>query len=130
MVKYNSYRLGFKLKVINYKESHNISQAAVKYNIDRKLVRSWSNNKVKILAQYGKSERRRCLTHREGRFPELEEQLHTWVNDERRDGRLVSGENVQTKARELNTHGQDFQASNGWLYRFLKRKRLQAVRYQ
>ena len=75
MTRYNSYKLWFKVKVIRHRECHKVSQTALKYGIDRKLVRSSTKNKAKILAQNRKSIRVRCVTLREGKFPELEYQL-------------------------------------------------------
>lgn len=124
MARYNSYKLGFKIRVINYRNTHNVSQTASKYGIDRKLVRNWVKDKAKILAQNHKDKRVRCVSPREGKYPELEDNIYEWITKEREDGRLVSGDAIQTKARQLNTYGNGFVVSNGWLQRFLKRKRL------
>ena len=109
MARYKSYKLCYKLKVIKYKETHNVSQTALKYNIDRNLMRSWVRDKAKIIAQNHKTDRARCVSPREGKFPELEDDLYSWVTEQLAAGNLVSSTNLQLKAEELNTHGSDEQ---------------------
>lgn len=121
--RYRTFKLWFKVRVLLYQESHSINKTAEKFELDRKLVRNWIANKAKIMASNNKSSRTRCERKNSAKFPELEQQLYDWVSDERSEGKLVSGKQIQEKARGLNTDSR-FTASCGWLNRFLKRKRL------
>ena len=61
-------------------------------------------------------------------FPQLEDQLFNWINEHRNQGHCVSGNMIRLRALELfneysNTH-MNFQASEGWFHRFLRRRNL------
>lgn len=123
IARYRSYKLWFKVNVINYKANHSINQTALKFGIDRKLVRNWIKQRGQILAQSSKATRSRVSSPQDGKYVDLEEQLFNWISERRVEGMLVSGSSVQAKALELSTDRQ-FKASNGWLARFLRRRRL------
>ena len=60
-MKYRSYTLLFKTAVLKYRETHNVTQTAAAYHLDRKLVRNWSVQKERIFSQSLKADRRRLV---------------------------------------------------------------------
>ena len=121
--RHRSYKLWYKVRVINYRANNSINQTALKFGIDRKLVREWCKNRSVIFSQQAKATRSRCVFHADGKHVELEDTLYTWITEKRAQGMLVNSSSVQLKALELSTDRQ-FKASNGWLARFLRRRRL------
>ena len=62
-------------------------------------------------------------------FPEMEENLYQWVLEHRKQGHCVSGTMIKCYALQfLHDHPTlahaNFQASEGWFYRFLRRRKL------
>lgn len=120
MAKLKSYSILFKLNVLNYRANHSIADTARKYNIDRKMVRDWESHRNELLTQSMKAKRRRIVRSAAGRWSEFEDQVLEWLNQLREQGRCVSGRMVQV----AHSPSLEFRASNGWLFNFLKRKRL------
>ena len=61
-----------------------------------------------------------------GRFAEMEAELYDYIIDQRDQGFCVTGGMIRAEALRILA-GSNFQASNGWLTRFLRSHRL-AVR--
>jgi hypothetical protein len=53
----------------------------------------------------------------------MESELYTWIVDKRDYGHCVTGGMIRAEALRI-LNGTNFAASNGWLSRFLRRKRL------
>ena len=64
------------------------------------------------------------LHHRAPLWPEIEEQIKTWVGNERSTRRIISTKRIRNEARILvNEKGiQNFIETEGWCYRFMKRE--------
>ena len=55
----------------------------------------------------------------------MEDTLFDWIMDTRDSGLCVNQRSIKAKASELMSRSDNnFKASSGWLYRFLKRKNL------
>lgn len=96
-----SFSLSFKARVVRHREEHNITQTALKFNIDRKLVRNWCNQKDDILSHCLTRDRRRVVKHIQPKFPHIDNSVLEWVNEQRDNGRLVSGKMVRDHALSI-----------------------------
>ena len=119
-----SFKLIFKVKIIKYYEKvRSKAKTAAKFNIDRKSVRRWLNERVKIFDSLFKRSRsyihRNCSSH----FPELERILNNFVIEQRSRGVCVTSREIKREALRIanNLNIINFTASNGWFENFLKR---------
>ncbi|CAF1117869.1 unnamed protein product [Brachionus calyciflorus] len=127
MARKTSYPIAFKLKVIRefdiLKSKRKVAQ---KYSIPRKAVREWIQDRENLESSPDQITRRR-IAPTVGDYPELESQLFNWIVERRVQGVCLQGYHIQDFAlslkRELNLNP-SFNASRGWLYRFLKRHNL------
>lgn len=126
MEKRSSYSAGFKLKVIEYAETHGNRAAGREFTVTDFNVRYW--RKQKLALQNTNKSRKSFRGPKTGRFPQLEDELLEFVLALRRDGYGVSNEMLHFKARELATaqgiSRTDLKVSRGWITRFMKRKGL------
>ena len=124
------YSLEFKTDVIHeFEKLKNKSVVGEKFNIDRRLVGEWVQNKDKILSTSFKRKRTRVKSKNEiGRFPEMETKLVEWFDNQRRQNLSVLSWQIKLQANtffneiykntpNLNT----FQASDGWMAGWLRR---------
>ena len=133
----NSYTIKFKLEVIEFAENKSIGAAAVKYKVDRHSIRDWKRKKD-ALQELSKSvdnkKRKRLLGA--GRKPlsdEMEEKVLEWIVERRTKMLRVSRKLIRKKAiivyedlkrTDPNRYDEKFEATNGWLYKFMKRNNL------
>uniref|UniRef100_A0A8C7X5T2 HTH CENPB-type domain-containing protein n=1 Tax=Oryzias sinensis TaxID=183150 RepID=A0A8C7X5T2_9TELE len=118
--KRHAYEAQFKLQVISYAEEHGNRAAARKFNINESMVRNWRKLENK-LRQVKKTQ----LSFRgnKARWPELEDRLVRWINDQRTAGRNVSTVTIRLKASTLADEMkiQHFHGGPSWCFRFMKR---------
>ena len=127
MARKTSYPIAFKLKVIRefdiLKSKRKVAQ---KYSIPRKAVRELIQDRENLESSPDQITRRR-IAPTVCDYPELESQLFNWIVERRVQGVCLQGYHIQDFAlslkRELNLNP-SFNASRGWLYRFLKRHNL------
>ena len=121
--RYRTFSVAFKLHVIDYAQRHSIRATARQFGLDRKVVRSWIGRRAVYEGQTQQRTRFRSSRDCVGQYSEMEAQLYDYVMDERAAGRCVTGGMIRAEALRLlpNTN---FQASNGWLTRFLRRKHI------
>ena len=87
-----------------------------------KLVRDWLQQieKLKCMPKNKCSNRGKC------QWPELEDKLIVWIEEQRQSGYSVTRNMIRIKALamtdEVNITG--FQASNNWCFRFMARNNL------
>ena len=117
------YTAKFKLQVVKFAQESNNCAASQEYGVNEKLVRDWRKHieKLKCIPSNKCSNRgKRC------QWPELEDKLVNWIEDQQQFGYIVTRNMIRIKARamidELNIAG--FQASNNWCTRFLHRNNL------
>ena len=117
------YTAKFKLQVVKFAQESNNCAASQEYGVNEKLVRDWRKQieKLKCIPSNKCSNRgKRC------QWPELEDKLVNWIEDQRQFGYIVTRNMIRIKVLamidELNTAG--FQASNNWCTRFLHRNNL------
>ena len=80
-----SYSFSFKLKVIKYAEENGKHKASKLFGVDRKRVREWCQNKIKI--QEGlRSQQRLPGGGRGVRYKDIDEELKTWLDERRAHG--------------------------------------------
>lgn len=119
------YDASFKLKVVAFAISSNNCAAARKYGVNEKLVRDWKKSEASLK----KMPKKKCAA-RSGiaHWPELENFLEGWVNENRENGYTVTRTGIRTEALKwAKTHpseSKDFKATVNWCSRFMKRKNL------
>lgn len=132
-----SYSIAFKLDVLKTLEelNGNISATARAHGIPRQCLQDWMKSEDQLrtcasLSDICIRKRRNVPSSEEkkkkrAKFPDMERELSAWITLQRKNGFPVSTCTIKTRAQEIieNGDGQslDFQASNGWLDRFLTR---------
>lgn len=92
------YSAKYKLLVIKFAEETNNCAAARKYNVNEKLVRDWRKNADK-LSQMPKS---KCADRgKTCQWPELENELVTWIEDQRKSGYIVTRNMIRLRALSI-----------------------------
>ena len=133
--KINSYTTGFKIDAIQYAEIHNNTSAARKFNVANKRIRDWRKKKSKVFSLVAKvkgQERKRLEgAGRKVMSIELEETVLEWIHDRRAKALRVSRKLIMKKAKIIHKEitkdkpdAERFAASNGCLYKFMKRNGL------
>jgi hypothetical protein len=121
--RYRNFTLAFKVHVATYAETHSIRATAQHFGLDRRTVRTWLNNRSSHNANVNRQTSYRVARDHVGQFADMEVQLYDYVIDQRDQGFCVTGGMIRAEALRLLA-GSNFQASNGWLTRFLRRHRL------
>ena len=135
--KIRSYTISFKLEVIEFAENRSITAAAQKYNVDRHSVRDWKKKKNEL------QELSRSVNIKKGirlggggRKPlseEMEVILLEWIIERRSKMLCVSRKIIRKKAVIIygdvkridpDRFDEKFEATNGWLFKFMKRHNL------
>lgn len=118
-----SYISEFKLKVIAKAEKVGNRETGRIFNIDESNVRLWRKSKEKL---ENMDRKRRAARTGQPAWPVLENELHSWILNQREMGLSVSTVKIRCKARilarELNV--EKFEGGATWCYRFMKRKKL------
>eukprot|EP00794_Sanderia_malayensis_P014636 gene14636-16155_t len=132
--KMRSYTIGFKLEVVEYAKVNSNQAAATKFNVDRTSVREWRKKERDLkgmLSSRGTKGRKRLDGG--GRKPlneSMEERLLEWIFQHRSKRLRVSRKLIMKKAKviheeiknaEPDRHEEIFEASKGWLDKFMKR---------
>ncbi|PIO70790.1 DDE superfamily endonuclease [Teladorsagia circumcincta] len=119
-----SYTAKFKVSVIDYANKHGVVEAAEHYGIkDKGMIRRWkkAENKIREMPSTKRANRGK----REA-WPELENELSTWVRSERNKGAQVSTIRIIREARKIARSLQldDFLGTPHWCHSFMERKNL------
>ena len=121
-----SYDVSFKLRAVESAEKSTKEAAARHFGVDARRIREWCAQKEKLISlkECGKSKRRRLDGGgRKAMDEDMEDALFSWVQDMRSRNLRVSRKMLRLRARDLSTSA-DFQASRGWLQRFMQRRKL------
>lgn len=122
--KRTQYTAKFKLQVVSYAERENNCAASRHFAVSEVCVRRWRQQKALLS---GTTKLRKAFRGpKNGRFPEIEDDLCAFVNLLRSKANPVTAEVLQVKARELardkGVPRGSFKASRGWIERFMRRK--------
>lgn len=122
--KQKSYTAKFKLTAVNYVEQHGNWAACRHFDVTEKMVRTWRQSTDKL--QDMKSGKR-ADRGKKARWSELEGRLHTWILEQRAQGRALSTVQLrlkaQTLAKEMGAVG--FVGGPSWCSRFMRRETLE-----
>ena len=135
--KIRSYTISFKLEVVEFAENRSITAAAQKSNVYRHSVRDWKKkkNELQELSSLVNIKKRIRLGGG-GRKPlseEMEETLLEWIIERRSKMLRVSRKIIRKKAVIIygdlkcidpDRFDEKFEATNGWLFKFMKRHNL------
>lgn len=123
---YDSYTAKFKLRVIELAEQQGNRAAARHFNVNESHVRYWRKQKARLLT--AKPASKAFRGPKQGKFPALEQELLTYVEQVRKSGCAVSTEMLQFEARRIavakSISAAEFKASRGWITRFMRRNSL------
>lgn len=122
MASKKSYTAAFKLKVIAVAEEKGKHFAAKAFDVHRRRVQEWCQNKER-LQNAPKSEKRKSGAGRPIKYDDIENSLIRWFEERRECGIRVTGKALRHEALRLHRENgsQSFKASNGWYRRFKKR---------
>ncbi|CAF1075178.1 unnamed protein product [Brachionus calyciflorus] len=123
------YYLDVKQNVLEYLEKNdNQSEAGRVFNIHPRLISYWVKQKDDIKNVSYKRKKTRVTKKIQAKFPEMEQRLSEWFDQEREKNKCVSGPALKSKALQLhsqiysnNISQNGFQASDGWLGGWLDR---------
>ena len=118
-LKKRSFDAAFKLRVLEYAEKSSNREAGRKYKVDEKCVRYWKQQKNDLACIPTK--KRIPGGGRKAKLPDMEEQLATWITDQRAHNLRVTRSGIQQKALQLDLGEEEFTASRGWLEKFFRR---------
>ena len=120
-----SYDASFKLKVIQYAETHGYRAAGREFNVGESSVRDWIKSKDK-LKNIPKS--KRSCRYSVSPFIQLESDLFNWITNLRSCGLVVTRFAIRLEALKLYKTNKSiyqietpFKASEGWCTRFMNR---------
>ena len=110
---------------MQYAEINGIPNAAKVYNLPDSTLRQWIKQKEK-LRSIGENDMSmlRNRRNRKGRWPQLEERLENILHEKVLSGMNVTNRVIQQYAKNVAEQlgFEDFNASNGWVEKFKKRK--------
>ncbi|CAO4384208.1 unnamed protein product [Caenorhabditis nigoni] len=122
-----NYDISFKSSVVSFALKFDISKAAKNFGISRSCVHDWIKQKEVLKeksVEQGPSKRKRLEgAGRHLNNSEFDSKLKKWIREQRKEKLRVCRSMIQRQAKRLN-QDPTFQASNGWLQRFLKRHNL------
>ena len=125
-----SYTIRFKSHVLKKLEENdgNISQTSRDVGVDRRIIRRWLSQRDLIENSLG-YRAVNIVRGGKAKYPELEDAIMHFIQDERKLGRSANGKMIKRKALTLFPKlfpmpGASFKASKGWLRRMLLRNNL------
>ena len=141
-MKLKSYSIEFKLEVVAFAEEKSLHAAERLYKVDRKSIRSWKNNKhrlVELSASSAKGFDRKRLNGggRKVFDRQLEKRLLDWIycsveRDEKVGGSMIIAQAQEFQKQRINSAGHvdskknTLNFSRGWLEKFVLRNNLAA----
>ena len=134
--KIRSYTISFKLEVVEFAENRSITAAAQRY-VDHHSVRDWKKKKNELQELSSSVNiKKRIRLGGGGRKPlseEMEETLLEWIIERRSKMLRVSRKFIRKKAVIIygdlkcidpDRFDEKFEATNGWLFKFMKQHNL------
>ena len=122
--KRRKFDIKFKKEVLKYAEEHSGEATVRHFSIDPKCIRYWKKQKQELAVASGKKARL-AGGGRKKVSEELDAKLVEWIHSMRGQHNRVTRKMIKRKAMEIyptvNDGGARFNASNGWLQKFMKR---------
>jgi len=117
------YTAKFKLQVVKLAQESNNCAASHEFSVNKKLVRDWRKQVEKLKCM----PKNKCSNRgKQCQWPELEDKLVTWIEEQRQSGYIMTRNLLRIKALamtdELSITG--FKASNNWCTIFFRRNNL------
>lgn len=120
--KRQSYTMSFKKRTIRHSDAYGNRSAARMFGIDESMVRRWKLKRSVIFKCEVK--RRAFRGPKQGRYPQLEDELAAFVRDTRTNGLCVTATLIRKKAHEIARRTGialvAFKASRSWVDRFMR----------
>ena len=128
-IKRHNYSVSLKLEVIDrYRElNKNTLKTSKEFNIPRSVIYGWINQEDKLRSSDLKRTSKRVKRKHTLKYDQLETDVLRFVRSERAAKRSISYRQIVAYALEINSQKfkhPDFKASQGWLWRFMKRNKL------
>ncbi len=124
-----SYEAEFKLKVVNHAENFSKNNASKLFCVDRRRVIDWCKQKEQLAGSGGSSKRlpgggRKALS------TQIEDKLVEILRTKRKEKMRVTRKITCLEAIKLHRQegNEDFKASQGWLFNFMKRNKISLKR--
>jgi hypothetical protein len=124
--KIKRYDLSYKLQAIEKAEKKGNRPTARELNIDERRIREWraAKDQLKQLASTVSTAEQRKIFRGQGggrkaQHPEFEQELATWIIEQREQHLPVSRSMIAKKALALRINEPTFKASNGWIDKYL-----------
>lgn len=122
--KRRSYPAKFKLNAIKLAKVNGNRGAARELNVDEKRIREWRKQEsvLKEMPREKRAQRRGPEAH----WPDLENELCSWIENQRKNGRSLSTVLIRIKAKQMADEKgyDDFLGGPSWCNRFFKRNGL------
>ncbi|CAJ0947310.1 unnamed protein product, partial [Mesorhabditis belari] len=129
--KRRAFDVEFKLQAVRFAKAHSKNAAGRRFGVCRALIQRWVMQENELLSMQSTNAKRLKGGGRHRSFPKLDNELADWVKGEMRKGKYVSRRMIQMKAEHMFQQGgykdATFQASSGWLEKFLERHNIKTA---
>ncbi|CAK5034928.1 unnamed protein product [Meloidogyne enterolobii] len=128
--KKKSYTVDFKLEVVEFAKNHNASEACRQFSVDRRRIRDWTQQADKLKELRNSTplhiqKRRLTGAGRHIHNVEFEKNLLEWIKEKQLKGEKLSRRIIKMQASQMSSNYPEcFEASEGWLQKFLKRNNI------
>jgi hypothetical protein len=123
--------LDTKQDVLEYleKNGNNQSEAGRVFSIQPRIISYWVKQKEDISSAKYKRQKTRVVKNLSAKFPQMEENLLIWFDEQRAQNKCITGTAIKAKALQIHAQMYDtqigvhlaFSASDGWLTGWLNR---------
>ncbi|KAF7640204.1 HTH CENPB-type domain-containing protein [Meloidogyne graminicola] len=132
--KKKSYTVDFKLEVVEFSRNFSPSEAGKRFNVDRRRIRDWTHQEDKLKELRNSTplhiqKRRLTGAGRHLHNVEFEKDLLEWIKEKQTKGEPLSRRIIKVQASQMSSNYPEcFEASEGWLQKFLKRNNISCQR--
>ena len=118
-----SYSSSQKLEVVDYAELTTNRGAAKEFGVDESCIRKWRSNKEQLIEiAQDRGTKRKPNLH----WPELDNELRSWVNDQMSGGNNLKPSQIKARAIQIaeTLNLTDFKGTSSYIFRFMERYRI------